>query len=65
MQVGRGKYGMQTMNQSLVDLVQRRLITTEDATETSSDPEELRNLLMSGGGPGRTQARPPTRPTGP
>ena len=30
-QVGQEKYGMQTMNQSLANLYQRRLITLEDA----------------------------------
>ena len=65
MQVGRGKYSMQTMNQSLADLVLRRLITADDAMGTSSDPEELRNLLTAGGGlQSRPQTRPPMRPAG-
>jgi twitching motility protein PilT len=39
---------MQTMNQSLAALFQRRLITLEDALGRSSDAEELRNLMASG-----------------
>jgi len=50
MQVGQDKFGMQTMNQSLASLYQRRLITLEDAMGRSSDPEELRNLIATGGG---------------
>jgi len=49
MQVGQDKFGMQTMNQSLASLFQRRLITLEDALGRSSDGEELRNLIASGG----------------
>ena len=45
MQVGQDKFGMQTMNQSLASLYQRRLITLDDALGRSSDTEELRNML--------------------
>jgi twitching motility protein PilT len=41
-----GRYGMQTMNQSLVDLVRRRLITREDALNRSTLPDELMQLLQ-------------------
>ncbi|HYZ90017.1 MAG TPA: type IV pilus twitching motility protein PilT [Myxococcales bacterium] len=57
MQVGQSKFGMQTFNQSLASLVQRSLITTEEAISRSSDPDELRNILASGA---RTT---PTRPS--
>jgi twitching motility protein PilT len=43
------KYGMQTMNQSLADLVKRRLITREDAMNRSTLPDELAQLLQSEG----------------
>src|SRR5437879_12155392 len=45
------KYGMQTMNQSLADLIRRRLITREDGMNRSTIPEELAQLLTreSGG----------------
>jgi len=48
MQVGQEKFGMQTMNQSLASLYQRRLISLENAMGRSSDVEELRNLLGQG-----------------
>jgi twitching motility protein PilT len=50
MQVGQAKFGMQTFNQSLASLVQRRLITQEEAFNRTSDQEELRNIMASGGG---------------
>lgn len=46
MQMGRAKSGMQTMNQSLAELVQKRVITADDAYSKSSDPDELRNLIL-------------------
>jgi twitching motility protein PilT len=39
------KFGMQTMNQALADLVRRKLITREDALNRSTLPEELTQLL--------------------
>ena len=53
MQIGQQKYGMQTFNQSLAILFQKRLVTMEDALHRSSDPEELKQLMakvpMAGG----------------
>jgi twitching motility protein PilT len=43
MQTG-GKYGMQTMEAALVELVRRGLISREEAERRSSNPEELRRL---------------------
>ena len=48
MQVGQAKFGMQTFNQSLAALVNKHLITAEEAMGRSSEPDELRNLLTSG-----------------
>ena len=48
MQIGQDKFGMQTMNQSLASLHQRRMITLDDALGRSSDPDELRNLMGQG-----------------
>ncbi len=45
MQVGQGKFGMQTMNQSLAHLYQRRLVTMDDALGRSPDHDEFRNLI--------------------
>ncbi|MCL1925667.1 MAG: type IV pilus twitching motility protein PilT [Syntrophorhabdaceae bacterium] len=47
MQVGQNKFGMQTMNQSLVAALQRREISLDDAVGRSSDPDELRNLIAA------------------
>jgi len=55
MQVGQAKFGMQTMNQSLIALFQRKLITFEDVIGYSTDTEEVKNMLsvaQAGRGPG-------------
>jgi twitching motility protein PilT len=52
MQVGQQKYGMQTMNQSLASLVQRRMIDMERAQARSPDVDELKQLIMKSGGGG-------------
>ncbi len=44
MQAGQ-KFGMQTMNQSLLELVQKRKITREEALNRSMLPDELSQLL--------------------
>ena len=48
MQAGQEKYGMQTMNQSLARLVERRVITRDLALNTSSNKDEL-NLMLERG----------------
>lgn len=45
MQTGTGKFGMQTMNQSLFDLYLKKKIPKEDAITRSSVPEELFNMI--------------------
>jgi len=51
MQAGQ-KFGMQTMNQSLIELVQRRHISREEALNRSMLPEELSQLgAVTPGGP--------------
>jgi twitching motility protein PilT len=45
MQVGQQKFGMQTMSQALVDLHQRRLVTTEEALGHATEPDELKTML--------------------
>ncbi len=49
MQLGQAKFGMQTANQSLITLLAKKWITPEMAMEYSSDPEELKNMMVSGG----------------
>jgi twitching motility protein PilT len=56
MQVGQAGSGMQTMNQALYSLYQRRLITVEQALSHSGDLDELRAMLD---GRGVTGPRPP------
>jgi twitching motility protein PilT len=52
MQVGQAKFGMQTLNQSLAALLARKVITMEEAFGRTSDPDELKNIIASGGGAG-------------
>src|SRR5580704_13063171 len=47
MQVGQDKFAMQTLNQSLFSLYQRRLISQEEAIGRSTEVEELR-MMMEG-----------------
>jgi twitching motility protein PilT len=58
MQVGQSRFGMQTMNQSLAQLIQKRLITQEIGFNASSDPDELRNILSNPTPGGIPQRRP-------
>ena len=56
MQLGQAKFGMQTANQALYALVSKKQVSMELALEYSSDPEELRNMIMAGG-----PAQPPAQ----
>lgn len=49
MQVGQAKFGMQTMNQSLMNLYSRRLISLEEALGRSPEPDELRQMMVNAG----------------
>jgi twitching motility protein PilT len=59
MQTGQAKFGMQTMNQSLLELYQKGLISYEDALTRSPVPEEMINMLQRAGASGgaTTQVR--------
>ena len=50
MQTGQEKFGMQTMNQSLATLYQKRLITLEYAMAASSLKDELEQMISRGAG---------------
>jgi len=50
MQTGQEKAGMQTMNQSLATLYQKRLITLEAAMNASSLKDELEQIIARGAG---------------
>jgi twitching motility protein PilT len=60
MQTGQEKFGMQTMNQSLATLYQRRLITLDYALSASSLKDELEQMISRGAGvvPGAGMTRP-------
>ncbi len=58
MQVGQDKYGMQTLNQSLLYLYQKRLISLEDALGKSPHPDELKQMLGGAAPAGAGVARP-------
>lgn len=45
MQSGQDNSGMQTMNQALLSLVERRFISADQALEKSSEPDELQDLI--------------------
>ena len=58
MQMGQGKFGMQTMNQSLAELVKKRVVSMDDAASRSPSVDELRELIAQGR---TTVARQPQR----
>jgi twitching motility protein PilT len=72
MQTGQEKLGMQTANQSLASLYQRRLVTLEAVMNSSSNKDELQEMINRGVGvvagagmgqrPGAPVARPPVPP---
>jgi twitching motility protein PilT len=68
MQTGQEKVGMQTANQSLATLYQKKLVTLETALGASSNRDELQDLInrgvgvVAGAGMGRPAGMPP-RPT--
>jgi len=59
MQVGQTKFGMQTMSQTLIDLVQRNIISPEEALGHATEIEEVKQMLgnripaAAGAGPRR------------
>ena len=63
MQTGQEKYGMQTFNQSLAQLVLTRQITADLALTKSSHVDELQDLINRGIGTNTPQGAPrPRRP---
>jgi twitching motility protein PilT len=47
MQVGQAKFGMQTMNQALLQLVERHIISLEDAMDRSHNLDEFKQMLAN------------------
>jgi len=58
MQVGQAKFGMQTMNQALFSLVERHLISLEDAMDRSHNLDEFRQMLSTSNVPTGRKERP-------
>src|SRR5207237_1188057 len=59
MQIGQSKFGMQTLNQSLCDLYLRKQITLEETLGHSSEIDELKTMILNGGGSLGNFAGPP------
>ena len=62
MQVGQSKFGMQTMNQALLALYQRGIVSLNEAMQRSYNPEEFKQMLgnvglSTGRKPVQTRAR--------
>jgi twitching motility protein PilT len=49
MQIGQAKYGMQTMNQALLDLFLKKAISLEEVMGRTQDPEDMRQMLSNAG----------------
>jgi twitching motility protein PilT len=64
MQVGQSKFGMQTFNQALAQLLQRKAISMEEAFGRTSDADELKNILASGSGGTQLAGQAPRPPPG-
>ena len=58
-----GRLGMQTMNQALCNLVQKRLVSYQDAYERTTDPEDFQRTLQGAGitVPGGVGSKPASR----
>jgi twitching motility protein PilT len=50
MQIGQSKFGMQTMNQALTDLYLKKHISLEECLGHSSEVDELKTMILNGGG---------------
>jgi twitching motility protein PilT len=61
MQTGSERFGMQTLNNALTDLVVKRKVTLEAALSRSQNPEELRDLIERRNN--EKQMRPPGQPS--
>lgn len=58
MQIGQSKYGMQTMNQALLNLYLQGKITLEDAINRSGDIEELKTMIANAHGTAPPKRKP-------
>jgi twitching motility protein PilT len=67
MQIGQAKYGMQTLNQSLLENFLKKNITMEEALGHTSEMDELKTMILNAGAstgsqtPGTAAATKPER----
>lgn len=61
MQIGQAKFGMQTMNQALMEHLSKKAITVEEAMGRSGDVDELKMMLANAAGTGAQPATAPKR----
>ena len=62
MQIGQSKFGMQTLNQSLVELYMKKVIALDECIGHSSEVDELKTMILNAGG--SLGAIPPPQPAG-
>jgi twitching motility protein PilT len=63
MQIGQSKFGMQTMNQALCDLYLRKQISLDECIGHSSEVDELKTMILNGGGSLGSLSGPANTPT--
>ena len=63
MQIGQSKFGMQTMNQALCDLYLRKVISLDECIGHSSEVDELKTMILNGGGSLGSLSGPANAPT--
>ena len=50
MQIGQSKFGMQTLNQALVELYMKKVCSLEECLGHSSEVDELKTMILNAGG---------------
>jgi twitching motility protein PilT len=63
MQIGQSKFGMQTMNQALCDLYLKKHVSLEECLGHSSEVDELKTMILNGGGSLGNLPGPATAPS--
>jgi twitching motility protein PilT len=63
MQIGQSKFGMQTLNQALVELYMKKTISLEECLGHSSEVDELKTMILNQGG-SLGNIPPPSGPAG-
>jgi twitching motility protein PilT len=63
MQIGQSKFGMQTMNQALCELYLKKQISLEECLGHTSEADELKTMILNGGGSLGTLPGPANAPS--